>query len=100
MAMLPLIPRDGPDHGRWHHSPRASLPVFYMNDFSRLGLRVHPCEEALRLLEKNRYQLVRDENGCRVILAKAAQLPRLIRLLDGHGVICEIADVADQVYQG
>ena len=100
MTTLPLIAKDGPHHGRWRHIRRADLPVFYMNDFTRLGLRVHPCDEALRVLEKNRYDLIQDDDGFHVAIERAAQVPILVRLLNGHGIRCEIADVADQVYQG
>jgi len=98
MTNLPLIAREGPHHG--HHTRRAGLPVFYMNDFTRLGLRVHPCDEALRVLEKNGYDLTRDDDGFHVAIEGAVQVPVLVQLLNGHGVSCEIADVADQVYQG
>ena len=71
-----------------------------MNDYSRLGLRVHPCDEALRVLEKNRYGLIQDDDGFHVAIEGVAQMQTVVQLLNGHGVTCEIADVADQVYQG
>ena len=100
MTILPLISKEGPHHGRWRHTRRDRLPVFYMNDFSKMGLRVHPCDEALRVLEENRYELIRDNDGFHVAIDGAAQVPTVMQLLNGHGVHCEIADVVDQVYQG
>jgi len=74
MTTLPLIAKEGPHNGRWRHTRRARLPVFYMNDYTRLGLRVHPCDEALRVLEKNRYGLIQDDDGFQVALEGAAQV--------------------------
>ena len=100
MTTLPLIARDGLHHGRGHHTRRARLPVFYMNDFTRLGLRVDPCDAALRVLEDNRYGLIHDDDGIHVAIEGAAQVQTVVQLLNGHGIHCELADVADQVYQG
>ena len=100
MTTLPLIAKEGVHHGRWRHTRRARLPVFYMNDYTRLGLRVHPCDEALRVLEENRYGLIQDDDGVQVALEGAAQIQTVVQLLNDHGVHCEMADVADQVYQG
>jgi hypothetical protein len=100
MVRLPLISKEGPQHGRWRHTRRACLPVFYMNDFSRLGLRVNPCDAALSVLAKNRYGGGQHEDGSHVALDRADQVLTLVQLLRGHGIDCEIADVADQIYQG
>ena len=100
MVRLPLISKEGPQHGRGRHTRRARLPVFYMNDFSRLGLRVHPCDAALSVLAANSYGVVQDEDGSHVALDRADQVQALVQLLNGHGIDCEIADVADQIYQG
>ena len=100
MIRLPLIPKDGPHQGRWHHTGNDRLPVFYMNDFTRLGLRVHPCDRALQVLEDHHYELIRQADGCQVDVMGAEQLQSIIHLLETHGVACEMADVADQLYQG
>ncbi|MGD9330505.1 MAG: hypothetical protein PVJ53_04285 [Desulfobacterales bacterium] len=100
MATLPLIPKEGRHQGRWHHTQRDRLPAFYMNDFTRLGLRVHPCDQALQVLEQHRYGLSRHQDGYRVAVEGAAQLQSIVRLLENNGVVCEMADVADQIYQG
>jgi len=100
MVTLPLIPMGGPPHGHGGHTRRACLPVFYMNDFSRLGLRVRSCDAALSVLAANSYGVVQDEDGSHVTLDGTAQVQALVQLLKGHGIDCEIADVADQIYQG
>jgi hypothetical protein len=100
MMRLPLIPKEGLQNGPWRHTRRACLPVFYMNDFSRLGLRVRSCNAALSVLAANSYGVVQDEDGSHVTLDGAAQVQALVQLLNGHGIDCEIADVADQIYQG
>jgi hypothetical protein len=54
----------------------------------------------LRVLAKNRYGVSQDEDGSHVTLDGTAQVQALVQLLNGHGIDCEIADVADQIYQG
>jgi len=100
MVRLPLIPKEGPQNGPWRHTRRACLPVFYMNDFSRLGLRVRSCDAALSVLAEYRYGVVQDADGSHVALDRADQVQAVVQLLNGHGIDCEIADVADQIYQG
>jgi hypothetical protein len=100
MAQWPLIPKQAPHQGRGHHAHRAQLPVFYMNDYSLLGLRVDPCDAALRVLAENCYRVVQDDGGCHVTLNGASEVQAAVALLNGHGVACDITDVADQIYQG
>jgi hypothetical protein len=100
MAKWPLIPKEGPHRGRGHHSRRSQLPVFYMNDFSRLGLRVAPCDAARRALEENGYTITRDGQGRHVTLEGAAEVQAAMTLLRDRGIDCDIVDVVDQVYQG
>jgi hypothetical protein len=89
-----------PQHGHGGYTRRGLLPLFYMNDFSRLGLRVRSCDAALSVLAEYRYGVVQDEDGSHVALDRAAQVQAVVQLLNGHGIDCEIADVADQIYQG
>ena len=100
MVTLPLMPKGDGTPVAGYDADRARLPLFYMNDFSRLGLRVHPCDAALRLLAEHHYGLVRSQYGHSVSLEQAAQLPELVELLARRGIACEIADVAETIYQG
>jgi hypothetical protein len=100
MLMLPLVSKRGTPPVVGPDFEHARMPLFYMNDFSRLGLRVHPCDEALDLMAEHRFGIIRDDGGDLVVLEKAAQLPLLVELLTRHGIACEIADLAEAIYQG
>jgi hypothetical protein len=100
MAKWPLISRQGTLQGNGEHTHRKRLPLFYMNDYSRLGLRVASCDDARRLLAENRFGVVRDAEGFHVDLENAAAVQAAVALLNSLGVACDIADLADQIYQG
>ena len=100
MAKWPLIPRQGDDRDGGFHTRREGLPLFYMNDFSRLGLRVDSCYAARQVLADNRYGVIQDAGGCHVALHNAAEVQAVVSLLNDRGVTCDIADLADQIYQG
>ncbi len=76
------------------------LPTFYMNDYSVMGLRVSDCAATFKLLEAHRYA-VTDLQGSRgVAIASAREVPQIIDLLAKNGVNGEMADIAEQIYQG
>jgi hypothetical protein len=60
MAVWPLIPRQAAHRGGGHLPHRTQLPLFYMNDYSRLGLRVDARDAALRGLAERRYAVAPD----------------------------------------
>ena len=100
MAKWLLISRQGVVQGNGPHSLREGLPLFYMNDYSRLGLRVTSCEGARQVLAENRFGVVEDAEGSHVVLANAGEVQAAVALLNRRGVACEVADLADQIYQG
>jgi hypothetical protein len=100
MAKWPLIGRPDAVQGHGLHRHRKGLPLFYMNDYSRLGLQVASCEDARRVLAENRFGVVEDDDGRHVVLADAAEVQAAVALLNRRGVACNITDLADQIYQG
>jgi len=76
------------------------LPNFYMEDFSILGLRVDNCSQAEKVLSGEGFSIDRQNNALTITFEKAAKLENVIKLLNKHGVECEIADIADGMYQG
>ena len=100
MAQWPLIPRERTPQGGRHPAGHTRLPLFYMNDYSRLGLRVGSCEAARQVLAENRFGVTQDDDGCHVDLYGPSQVEAVVALLNSRGVACDIADVVDQVYQG
>jgi len=100
MAKWPLISRQDIIQGQGWNRHREGLPLFYMNDYSRLGLRVASCEDAWRVLAEKRFGVVEDDDGRHAVLANAGEVQAAVALLNRRGVACDIADLADQIYQG
>lgn len=101
MRFLPIFQKPG-DHGVLPPDEgfAGPLPVFYMNDYSVMGLRVSDREAALALLANHRYT-VRHREGCRgVAIRCAADMRAIIDLLIEGGLAAEVADIAEQIYQG
>jgi hypothetical protein len=76
------------------------LPAFYMEDFSVLGFRVNDCDRAVRILDRHAFTLTRTEGSVEVDVQPAARIQEVMQLLKGNGLECEIADVAEGMYQG
>ncbi len=74
-------------------------PMFYMNDFSRLGLVVNRLAEAVALLRTAGFTVI-EEEAAGVEVADQRQLTRALELLGGHGQNCEMSDLISCVYQG
>ena len=97
MPSLPIIPSDLSDA---IHLPDCSLPTFYMEDFTVLGLRVGNLDAAVRLLEKNGFRILKSPDCPEVSIKKSDELPHIIQLLKANDISCETADIVEQVYQG
>jgi hypothetical protein len=97
MAYFPIINK----HGR---SPVASLhrqlPTFYMEDYSIIGFKVCDCDHAVRILDQHQFPLKYIEQGVEVRIDDPLHIKEVISLLKSQGLECEIADVADAMYQG
>lgn len=75
-------------------------PLFYMNDFSRLGLVVTRLGEALSVLQSNGYTVHEDERGTLLEIDNREQLPDVFSVLAANTVECEMSDLVSCVYQG
>lgn len=101
MRFLPLVPKPGIQGLLSSDAVFAdSLPVFYMNDYSVMGLRVSDCAAALALLVDRRYTVIDRQGGRGVAIRSAADIQRIVGLLAKNGLDAELADVAEQIYQG
>jgi len=76
------------------------LPIFYMSDYSVLGLLVDQLEEAVRVLGENQFSVLDEDGDLEVAMNHPGQLPEIVRLLGGKGISSEIADVVSGIYQG
>ncbi len=97
MAYFPIVrktDRPGPTIGG------RPLPTFYMGDFSVVAFRVNDCDHAIRLLGRHAYSLKRADGNTAVKIERASQVHEVMQLLNGNGLECEIADIAEGMYQG
>ena len=97
MPHLPIV--------RKQHSPAdvielQHLPTFYMADYSVLGFRVNDCERALRILDRHAFIVRKGQGSAGVKIDNVARMQAAMQLLRDNGVECEVADIAESVYQG
>jgi hypothetical protein len=76
------------------------LPTFYMEDFSVLGFRVSDCNQAIRILEQHAFIIKRDDGCIAVNIERASRIVEILQLLNKNGTQSEIADIAEEMYQG
>lgn len=80
--------------------PDTPLPEFYMEDFTILGLLVSRCDEAVRILKDSAFNVVQTSGGAEVVIQDSDHMQRAFSVLNDRGIDCELADVAEQMYQG
>ena len=94
MALLPLMER-----GK-QSACHAGLPLFYMNDFSQLGLMVPQLAPVLAILEKKGFQIIDSTWGKSVQLGGLKELDTVLDLFGAHQLDYELTDLVSCVYQG
>ena len=97
MPRLPIMPSES---YATSCLPDSSLPSFYMEDFTVLGLRVGNLDAALRLLEKSGISIFKSPGYSELSIQQKDQIPHIIQLLNANDISCNIADIVEQVYQG
>lgn len=106
MTRIPIIPRNldesGKDLGlcRGNHALARPLPIFYMSDYSVLGLLVDNYEETLRVLGDGRFAVIEEAGDLEVAIDHCGDLEQIVQLLRNNGIHCEFADVVSGIYQG
>ncbi len=94
MGWLPLLEkgRKGGCHRDW--------PLFYMNDFSKLGLVVNKMVETKAALRAGGFTVHEEEDASLVEITEQGQLGQIMQTLTLHNVGFEMSDVVSCVYQG
>ena len=106
MGRIPLVAKDRGSSGKDPQQPRECyviarpLPIFYMSDYSVLGLLVDKLEEAVEVLGRNHFSVTEDAGDVEVAVDTPGRLPEIIQILKENGIRCEIADVVGGIYQG
>ena len=79
----------------------VDLPIFYMNDFSVLGLVVHKLAPALEALQADGYHVVRKKGNCaRIRFNDLPEFNKLFETLSQNHIDYSTADLVTQAYQG
>ncbi len=97
MAYYPIVQKNDPPTDTMD---RQQLPGFYMHDFSVLGFRVNDCGQAVQVLDRHAFVVRRDKGSLAVDIETATRMQAVMQLLEDNGLECEIADVAEGLYQG
>lgn len=94
MGWVPIMEKGKPQacHADW--------PLFYMNDFSRLGLLVGRLNDALTVLRSSGYTVLEDDRGTLLEIDDREQMASVFDLLSSRRVEYETADLVGCVYQG
>ena len=94
MGQLPIMERGKPVacHTDW--------PLFYMNDFARLGLVVPRLAEALDALRAGGCRLQENERGSSIEVDGLAQVQDVFAVLQAGRIDYEVADLVSCAYQG
>ena len=79
---------------------RRRLPTFYMEDFSVIGLRVSDRARAIEILARHAYPIHRANDNLEIGIASPPEMMSAVRLLNENGLRCELADIAEDMYQG
>ena len=94
MGLLPIMEKGA------GASCHADWPLFYMNDFSRLGLVVGRLSLALSVLRQSGYRVLETLQGSAVSIDSSDQVIGIVEMLASNQVESEIADLVSCAYQG
>jgi hypothetical protein len=98
MKNLPIVPKAS--IGRGEVLNCSDLPLFYMNDYSKIGLQVSPYEEALDVLRSHHYMVSDNLSWANLTIRKIDDIPAVVQLLSNHGIESQMTDVVTTIYQG
>lgn len=97
MAYFPIVRKK---HQHAQPLNHRALPTFYMEDFSVLGFQVNDCDQAMQILDRHAFTVRQMEGSREVDIETASRMQAVMQLLKDNGLECEIADIAEGMYQG
>ena len=92
MGLLPIIEQGQPA------GCQADWPLFYMNDFSRMGIVVTGLARAVEVLTASGFRVLNNDGLLQVETGEP--LADLFAVLSAHRVAYELSDLVSCVYQG
>ena len=94
MGQLPIMEKGKPVAGH------IDWPLFYMNDFSRLGLVVPHLAEAVSALRAGGCRVAESDRGNSVEVDGLAEVEDMFAVLRAGRIDSELADLVSCTYQG
>ena len=100
MVRLPIVPKsERPEENVRDALNGIDLPLFYMSDFSVMGLWVSDCGEAVRIL-RDRFPITSGPHLSEVMIDGTPGIIEVVEALKSSGIDCGTSDIVGQVYQG
>ena len=100
MVRLPIVPKSERSEENIRDALNGiDLPLFYMFDFSVMGLWVSDCGEAVRILQ-DRFPITSGPHLSEVMIDGTPGIIEVVEVLKSSGIDCGISDMVGQVYQG
>jgi len=96
MAAISIFPLTDGDAG----AIDLPLPTFYMNGFSKMGLRVDRLSDTRRILENKSFPVSELRGGIVVEFSSAGGLLEIGRVLREQGIEWTVTDLVQNLYQG
>jgi hypothetical protein len=99
MKTLPIVPKKPIDQGEMFSC--SDLPLYYIYDYSKIGLQVSSYQEALNVLRGNHYRITENMfPGRGGPIHKTDDIPAVVRLLSDNGIESQMTDMVTTIYQG
>ncbi len=84
----------------FHCSDLLELPLFYMNDYSVMGLMVPQLTPAVQALSSRGFHVETVEIGARIEFNGPQEVSRIFDALSAEQITFTVTDLVDQAYQG
>ena len=94
MGLMPIA-----EHGKCVEDTGA-LPLYYMNDYSILGLSVPDLDAALSALEADGFEILANTTPTRVRFDSRQNMTGIFETLSRHRIAYRMADLVSHAYQG
>ncbi|MDY0389963.1 hypothetical protein [Desulfobulbus oligotrophicus] len=94
MGLLPITEKGKPV------TCQVDWPLFYMNDFSRMGIVVTRLDDAVIALKNSGCAIHENEQGCFLDISGEKQLHQAVQALSACHLEYEMADLVSCAYQG
>ena len=97
MATIALVPDDC--RSRALYLGDRELPDNYMADFTLLGFVVGHYRQSISLLQLAGYSVEERQGGADIYIDTPRALQKITALLRANHIRCDLADIADTLYQ-